>query len=248
MAGYIPSFVSELDYLRDFSLGPEFSDEHGRLQSWYIDNDEKLLKFRIFGVVAETVLLNDGALQVRSAPLQGRFTSARSKLCRPCLLGTKSRRVSEEVSWVLGSADPLECAICVRIQSQDNVMSNIDVVAFRGKDELTIAIAEEAPLVSGDFQTVDRGALLMCVAEPLRVDYAADSGELERMYGLVSSASSVARSNASAVAEKCRNADFAAVRATPLSAIRTTKPISKSVAECDPLMVDHCFNAMSPRL
>ncbi|KAJ7640381.1 hypothetical protein DFH06DRAFT_1137837 [Mycena polygramma] len=200
MAGYVPSFVSELDYLRDFSLGTEFPVDHGRLQTWYLDNDGKLLKIRIIGVVAESVQLNAGALQLVLLVAPGpEYPAARSIYARQVqalktvierdkCLPTTSRTIDVELHWVLGKDDPLDCAIYIRIQTPDNVMiqTNVDVSIFMSNDELTDAVAGEAPLVSGEVLTIAEGALLMCVVEPFRVDSPVDADAFERMYGLIS--------------------------------------------------------------
>ncbi|KAJ6581765.1 hypothetical protein B0H19DRAFT_1331340 [Mycena capillaripes] len=195
-----PSFVAMLDYPSDFHLGSEFALERGRLQSPYVETGGGLLTVRVVGVVAEVAELVENIVvlvcpgheyPVARSLFAKQFQVLQRVLSRDRELPGSSRTVANVMAWVEGETDrPFDGIVYLRIQIADGVVRNLDASTCVALDEISRSLGDEAPILRGFFDVLEPGALVMCNVEPFRADWSLDTNTFDRMYGLISVATS----------------------------------------------------------
>ncbi|KAJ7749143.1 hypothetical protein B0H16DRAFT_1691935 [Mycena metata] len=185
---YHANYLADLKFGTDFTYGPEFEGEYGMIISQCLDPVGLPLFARVVGTVHDVKMAPDGSIDalILYTPDVG-FPTARSMYVRQNLTlvdavaYTGNRSIQRNTVWtsLASSGSPRFGYTIVHV---DGMVENFDVTtrSLEPMGSWTDGLQTEAPLLTGSYEPLERGSLVVCVVEPYKVDTPIVGGSYRR--------------------------------------------------------------------
>ncbi|KAJ7660687.1 hypothetical protein DFH06DRAFT_1129745 [Mycena polygramma] len=179
--------MAELCYHLDFGPEQERVTIDGRFVQHFTNRTGADMEVRIVGVVNEVHATDDVQMVILSSPAPdnptGRAIFAiqnlvlKSVVADEAIYAIPGRTISDLQSWteMSGRANNVEGVTYIFLHDDDMTESK-EVTMFTASDITTADIANKAPTTIDAPNALEKGALLLCLARPLRVDAPKEDG------------------------------------------------------------------------